>query len=146
MTFSSGLLFLRHIGLFPNFAFRVVLGETLLPKCAYRHWDHFRFLVKKVKIHSKSQVKLWFLGISLISVFTLYVNNLSLITFNTPPPSPQGHAPPRPRGRPQAPRRRRWPSRCGRPRPLGGRPRAPRRRRRWPSRCGRPRPLGGRPH
>ena len=30
--------------------------------------------------------------------------------------------PPRHRGRPQAPRRRRWPSRCGRPRPLGGRP------------------------
>ena len=32
------------------------------------------------------------------------------------------------------------PRQCGRPWPLGGRPRAPRRRQ-WPSRCGRPGPL-----
>ena len=43
---SFELLFLRHIGLFPNFVFSVVVGETLLPKGAYRPWDHFMFLVK----------------------------------------------------------------------------------------------------
>ena len=43
---SFGLLFLRHLGLFPNFAFSVVFGETLLPKGVYRPWDHFRFLGK----------------------------------------------------------------------------------------------------
>ena len=32
---------------FSNLAFSVVFGETLLPKCAYRPWDHFRFLVKR---------------------------------------------------------------------------------------------------
>ena len=46
---SFGLLFLKHIGLFPNFAFSAVLGETLLPKGAYRPWDHFRFFIKNPK-------------------------------------------------------------------------------------------------
>ena len=40
------LLFLRHRGLFLNFSFFRVFGKTLIPKGAYRPWDHFRFLVK----------------------------------------------------------------------------------------------------
>ena len=45
---SSGLLFLKHIGPFfsSRFSFSVVSGETLLPKGAYRPWNHFSFLGK----------------------------------------------------------------------------------------------------
>ena len=52
---------------FLNFAFTVVLGETLLPKGAYRPWDHFRFFGKTLPLRVKS----WFFGISLISIFSL---------------------------------------------------------------------------
>ena len=38
-------------------------------------------------------VKSEFWGVSLISVFSLYFDNLSLITFTTAPPCPQGHVP-----------------------------------------------------
>ena len=50
-------------------------------------------------------------------------NHSSLITFDTPPPSPRP-CPSGPRDRPQTPRRRRWHSRCERllSRPLSGRP------------------------
>ena len=45
-AFEFGLRFLSHIGLFSNFAFSVVFGETLLPKGAYRPWDHFSLVGK----------------------------------------------------------------------------------------------------
>ena len=49
-------------------------------------------------MHGKSQVKPWFFEISLISVFSLYFNNLSLITFEThPPPLPKAMPPQAPR-------------------------------------------------
>ena len=57
---SSGLLFLKHIGLFPNFAFSAVFGETLLPKGAYRPWNNFQCLVKNVKLTGDLPVTSWF--------------------------------------------------------------------------------------
>ena len=33
---------------FSNFAFTVVLGETILPKGAYRPWNHFSFFGETV--------------------------------------------------------------------------------------------------
>ena len=69
----------------------------------------------KVKKHGKSLVKAWFLGFSLISVFSVYLPNLSLVTVPPHPPGPRGVS------------GGGGPRRCGRPRPLGGRPRAPRR-------------------
>ena len=72
LTLSFGLLFLRHIGLFLNFAFSVVLGETLLPKGAYRPWDLFSFLVKKAKHIVNHKSNLGFLR-SLSFLFSLYI-------------------------------------------------------------------------
>ena len=53
--------------LFPNFVFSFVLGETLLPKYAYRPWDHFSVFVKKTS-DCKSHV-------------TLMLGNLSRLCF-----------------------------------------------------------------
>ena len=66
---------------------------------------------KNVKSHRKSQVESLFFWFSLIVVFFVFVFNLSLVTFPSPP-GPHGGGGGDPR-------------RCGRPRPLGGRPRAP---------------------
>ena len=41
-------LFLRHMGLFPDFVFFRVGGELFVPKGAHRPWDHFQFFVKHV--------------------------------------------------------------------------------------------------
>ena len=38
--------FETHRPFFSSFAFSVVFGETLLPKGAYRPWDHFRVFGK----------------------------------------------------------------------------------------------------
>ena len=53
----------------------------------------------------------------LISMFALYLKDLSLITFETCPSLSPRPYPPGLRGRPRAPQRRRWPSRCRRPFP-----------------------------
>ena len=71
------------------------------------------FFCTNVTNPGKSPVESWFSWFSLICVFSVYLSNLSLVTF-APSPGPHGGGGPR---------------RCGRPRPLGGRPRAPRRRR-----------------
>ena len=46
--FSLGLLFLRHIGLFWNFAFSVVFGATLLPKGCNSDTKMLEFCFQKV--------------------------------------------------------------------------------------------------
>ena len=45
-SLSCGLLFLKHLGLFSNFAFSGVFGEALLSKGVYRPWDYFILLGK----------------------------------------------------------------------------------------------------
>ena len=52
---------------------------------------------KKVEIHGEPQVTLCFLWVSLISVFSLYFNHFSLITFKTLPPLPKAMPPQAPR-------------------------------------------------
>ena len=59
------MTYLRDIVLVSNFVFSLVFGRTLIPECAYRPWDHPRFLN-----HCKSQVECWFGGFSLIFVFS----------------------------------------------------------------------------
>ena len=40
-SLNFGLLFLRDLGLLANFTFFLSFGESLIPKGAYRAWDHF---------------------------------------------------------------------------------------------------------
>ena len=78
-----------------NFAFSVVSGETLLPKGAYRPWDHFRFFGKTLLCMLNYLSSLGFGGFRSF-LFSLY----NLMIYGTLC------------GRPQAPRRRRrrqWP-------------------------------------
>ena len=80
-----------------NCAFRRVLSETLLPKCAYRPWDHFKFSVNNwefIIIHMSDP---GFLVICLSSVVS------SILTIHhwqhfmpLPPPSPPCPPPPPP--------------------------------------------------
>ena len=65
------LFFLRDIGLFPNFAFGVVAGKTLLPRCAYRPWNYFRFglKIKNMGTHKSDVVFGLFRNISFLRIF-----------------------------------------------------------------------------
>ena len=85
---SLGLLFLRHIGLFSNFAFSVVFGETLLPKGAYRPWDHFRFFGKTLLCIVNYLSSLGFGGF-LSFLFSLY-NSMILLGLSADGPRPHG--------------------------------------------------------
>ena len=49
-AFESGLLFLRNIQLFLNFVYWLCSCEGLLPRRAYRLWDHLTVLINNDKI------------------------------------------------------------------------------------------------
>ena len=106
---SFGLLFFRHIGLFPNFAFSVVFGKTLLPKGAYRLWDFFCVLGKTLLCMANYLSSLGFWGFFsfLVSLYDLMIL-LGLSADGSRPHGGGGGGPLR-FGRPQAPRLRRWP-------------------------------------
>ena len=86
--------------------------EILIPQCAYRPWSHFIFWVTNVSKSWYIRVEPCFWGAFSYLCFLFNILRSYRCQCLSPPP-------------PQAPRRRRWPSRCGRPRPLGGWPRAP---------------------
>ena len=92
-----------------NFAFSFVFGGTLLPKGAYRPWDHFRFFGKTLLCIVNSLSSLGF-GRFLSFLFSLY-NLIILLGLSADGPRPHGGGGGGPLrfGRPQAPRRRRWP-------------------------------------
>ena len=88
---SSGLLFFEHIGLFfSNFAFSVDFGRTLVPKGAYRPWDHFRFFGKTLLCIVNYLSNLGFSGF-LLFLFSLY-NLMILLGFSADGPRPRGGA------------------------------------------------------
>ena len=128
-TLSFRLLFLRDIPILFELAIFPLFPRNAYTKMCVSTLGSFQVFGKKVKIHGKSQVKPWFLRISLISVFSLYFNNFSLITFPTPPPGPTAAAVALTVRTPQAPRRADpGPHGAGGPRPSRcGRPQAPRR-------------------
>ena len=67
---------MRNIALFYNFAFSLINGEALLPKCAYRPWDLF--------LCWQTNNKSWYNTGSLFLVdFLLYLESLSRVTFAT---------------------------------------------------------------
>ena len=115
-AFEYGLSFLRNIPLSRNLSCFLCFCGTLLPKCAYRPWNRFMCFCKTNKNHWNNSSRILAWGVFSHFLFSLYLKK----TWAT-------SSPPLPTRAPR--RRRRWPSRCGRPRPLNGRHLAPRQRR-----------------
>ena len=66
----------RHVVL--NFVFFMVLGEMCVPQCAYRAWDHFVCLGKKLicQVAYKSSCCVFVLGEGELCVYHfVFVNN-----------------------------------------------------------------------
>ena len=87
-AFESGLLLLRHRNIFslfvlPCFSFSLAFCEALLPKGAYRPWDHFSFSVKSRLLHVNYQSDLGFQRFLsfLLSLYTLFPNQVYLEGF-----------------------------------------------------------------
>ena len=70
---ESALLSLRGIRF--SLTSHVFSCDTLLPKCASRPYDHFRFSVTNIKNHGKTQVEpvfLDFFSFCLLCIFIIY--------------------------------------------------------------------------
>ena len=83
-------LFLRGILLSSNLSCSTFFRGTLLPKCAYRPWDHFCFLVKRCKYilnHYSNHVSL--IPFSSLSLYLSTTYRRShFISTPSPPPGP----------------------------------------------------------
>ena len=60
-----------------NFVCFLVLGETFIPTGAHQPWAHSELFGNEVTLHCKLRVKSWFCKVSLISVFSLEVDDFN---------------------------------------------------------------------
>ena len=83
---SLGCYFGRHTAFFRTLCLVLWVAQTLLPKCAYRPWDHFRFWVKTDQTRYDTSRILGWVGFAFFVILFLCLKNLSQISF--PPLAP----------------------------------------------------------